>query len=196
MFSKISRYRKLPEVVAADPRGRRLSSKALRPMPAVSGVLAHTIEASDRLDHLAYKFYKQSRHWWRICDANPEHASPLELLGKTPLTRVRLPLPGDESLMPYPWANVYRALETLPGVDSVAPEESASLAEEARTVGGVTVVVNTERFARAVTVAFNSRRVAATDLVAALEAAGFTPAEPETIGRVGKALSVPRNVSL
>lgn len=196
MFSRLSRYRKLPEVVTVDPRGRQLASKALRPMPEVAGVLQHSIEASDRLDHLAYKFYKQSRHWWRICDANPDHASPLELLGQTPLTQCRIPLPGDEALMPYPWTRVLHTLHGLPGVEGVVPEERVSLVEEARSVAGATVVVNAERFHRAVTVTFNRRRVEVERLVAALADAGFASAEPETIGRVGKALSIPRNVTL
>ena len=82
MFSKISRYRKLPDVVTIDVQGRRLESKSLRLLPEVTGIFLHTVESGDRLDHLAYKYYKQPRKWWRICDANPEFPSPQALLGK------------------------------------------------------------------------------------------------------------------
>ena len=64
MFSKISRYRKLPDTVSSDARGRSLQSKTLRLLPEVSGEFRHTVEEVDRLDHLAYKYYRQSRKWW------------------------------------------------------------------------------------------------------------------------------------
>lgn len=51
MFSKISRYRKLPDVVAVDAQGRRLESKGLRLLPELTGTFLHTVEAGDRLDH-------------------------------------------------------------------------------------------------------------------------------------------------
>lgn len=79
MFSRISRYRKLADVVTTDAKGRKLASKSLRLPPEVSGTFLHTVEEVDRLDHLAYKYYKQPRKWWRICDANPEFMSPQAL---------------------------------------------------------------------------------------------------------------------
>ena len=92
MFSKISRYRTLPDVVTTDARGRTVSSKALRPLPTVSGTFLHTVEGVDRLEHLAFKYYQQPRNWWRICDANPEFMSPQGLLGKEPVVTARFPL--------------------------------------------------------------------------------------------------------
>ena len=53
MFSPFSRYRKLPDVVTTDAKGRTLASKALRRLPSVSGTFQHTIEDGDRLDHVA-----------------------------------------------------------------------------------------------------------------------------------------------
>ena len=59
MFSRISRYRTLPDIVTTDAEGRTLVSKTLRPLPQVSGTFRHTVEDADRLDHLAYKYYQQ-----------------------------------------------------------------------------------------------------------------------------------------
>ena len=82
MFSKISRYRAVPDVAAADAQGRVRLTKDLRPLPDVRGQFLHTVDAGDRLDLLAYRYYGQSVKWWRICDANPEFLSPLALLGQ------------------------------------------------------------------------------------------------------------------
>ncbi len=92
MFSKNSRYRKVPDVVTTDSKGRKLKSRNFRLLPEVSGDFFHTVEEIDRLDHLAYKYYKQSRKWWRICDANPEFMSSQALLGKEAIVTVRFPL--------------------------------------------------------------------------------------------------------
>ena len=70
MFSKLSRYRLGVDEVALDADGRRLLSKALRPYLPVDGSLQHTVEANDSLSRLATKYYRQSRDWWRLCDAN------------------------------------------------------------------------------------------------------------------------------
>ena len=77
MFSKISRYRKVPIVTAPDALGRLLAATDLRLLPNVSGDFRHTVDAGDRLDQLAYKYYSQPLQWWNICDANPEFLSPL-----------------------------------------------------------------------------------------------------------------------
>src|SRR5437867_3150824 len=109
MFSKISRYRKLPYVVVDDARRGTLASKALRLLPDVTGTFQHTVEEAERLDHLGFKYYQQPRKWWRICDANPEFLSPLDLLGQGPLRTVRysVALPGG---VEPPWAAAAKAL--------------------------------------------------------------------------------------
>ena len=83
MFTKISRYYKLADVVTPDRTGVKYASKQLRFIDALDARVEHTIDAQDRLDHLAYKYYKQSKQWWRICDANAGAASPLDMLGKS-----------------------------------------------------------------------------------------------------------------
>lgn len=115
MFSKLSRYRKLMEIVTTDVKGRRIQSKDLRMLPTVSGNFFHTLEDVDRLDHLAYKYYKQPRKWWRICDANPAFMSPLGLLGKEPIVTTRFPLTFTGANPS--WAELLKNLSEKVGVD-------------------------------------------------------------------------------
>ena len=91
MFSRISRYHTLPDIVTTDAEGRTFASKTLRPLPQVSGTFRHTVEDADRLDQLAYKYYREPRKWWRMSDANPEFLSPQALLGKEPIVTDRFP---------------------------------------------------------------------------------------------------------
>lgn len=116
MFSEISRYRPLPDETIRDPRRGVVASKALRLPPAPEGALVHTVEEGDRLDHLGYKYYRQPRDWWRIADANPEHLSPEELLGRDPRRESRIPVrwTGPDP----PWSRLVRALEARAGVAS------------------------------------------------------------------------------
>jgi hypothetical protein len=114
MFSKFSRYRKLPDDVIADARGRSWPSKALRLLPQVSGDFMHTVEEIDRLDHLAFKYYQQPTKWWHICDANPDFMSPLALLGTEPLVTTRFTLAFQE--LDPPWAVLFRELAEKRGV--------------------------------------------------------------------------------
>ena len=46
MFSSFSRYRKLPDVVTTDAKGRTLASKALRPLPSVSGTFQQRLRTA------------------------------------------------------------------------------------------------------------------------------------------------------
>ena len=172
MFSKNSRYRKLPDEVTVDRQGRRLTSKQLRSHPEVIGVFLHTIEDSDRLDQLAYKYYQQPRKWWRICDANPALMSPQDLLGKSPIVTQRFPLTYSVSEDGPAWAMLLTELIEQVGV------EDAWLASD-------------ETF---ITVTFNHITVQSGDLAGMLEAAGLTVGNPQTIGRTGKQITIPPNV--
>lgn len=115
MTGKRSRYYRLEDVAFPDRGGVERQCKALRRTPEVAGQFLHTLEASDRLDHLAYKYYRQSLHWWRICDANPEFAEPLALLGKTPVAVIRLELIWNDPGAP-PLAALYAALSRMTGI--------------------------------------------------------------------------------
>lgn len=117
MFSKISRYRDLPDVVVLDAKGRRLASKSLRLLPVRPGVLAHTLDGGDRLDHLAYKYYQQTRHWWHIADANEDVLSPQALVAQEPRRTVRMTLTWDGP--DAPWSVLLRRLRATRDVEAV-----------------------------------------------------------------------------
>jgi len=171
MFAKISRYRKLPDEVTVDVNGQRLESKSLRLLPEVTGTFLHTIEDGDRLDHLAYKYYKQPRKWWRICDANPEFLSPPALLGKVPIVTERFPLTfsGTGSA---PWAMLLARMASLVGVeDTWLAEDEAS-----------------------VVITYNQMSIQSADLADALAMAGFAVEQPQSIGRTGKQIVIPPDV--
>lgn len=126
MISKRSRYYRLDDAAFPDRWGIERRCKELRRTPEVAGRFLHTLEASDRLDHLAYKYYRQSLYWWRICDANPQFADPLALLGKTPATEIRLELNWDAGAPPLPalyssLADIVGILRVLKGGDNGLP---------------------------------------------------------------------------
>jgi hypothetical protein len=177
MFFKNSRYRKLPDEVTVDSKGRRLTSKSLRVPPTVTGIFQHTIEDGDRLDHLAYKYYNQSRKWWRICDANPEFMSPQTLLGKTPFMTQRFPLSFLESKDPEskeqpPWATLMKAIAAQVGVEDVwLTDDESSLI-----------------------VTFNQKNIQTSNLTEIIKKAGFIVAQPQTIGRTGKQIVIPADI--
>jgi hypothetical protein len=193
MFSRISRYRKLPDIVTIDSQGRTLPSKALRLLPEVSGTFHHTIEDIDRLDHLAYKYYQQPRKWWRIVDANPEFMSPQALLGKESIITDRFPLTFDGEGMQPPWSILVQYLTERLGVEEVKVEEEIRLVPQAQTVDGQTDTVYVEQFARAVVVTYNRMNVSIEELISFIKAIGFDASQPERIGRVGKQIVIPRD---
>ncbi len=194
MFSKISRYRKLPDAVTADAGDRSLESKTLRLLPEVSGIFAHTVEEVDRLDHLAYKYFKQPRRWWRICDANPEFMSPQALLGKEPIVTDRFSLTWDDEVGPPPWAELRRQLLENVGVLDAQPVEEVVPVWETRTIGDRQDTVHQERYERAVVVITNRMIVGADALADVVAAQGFEVGQPERIGRVGKSIIIPPKV--
>lgn len=183
VFSRVSRYRGLPDVVTTDARGRAVRSRGLRLLPAVEGVLAHTVEEGDRLDHLADRYYGQPRSWWRIADANPELLSPDDLLGGGPRSTVVVPL---EWKGPAPrWAELLRTLRDTPGVEDAAMGTAAAGEDAVEVEAGVL------RHRWAVEVAFNRLLLAPGDVVRAAERMGFTAGPARERRRIGAAVAVP-----
>jgi hypothetical protein len=193
MFSRISRYHKLPEVVTTDSQGRTLVSKTLRLLPEVSGTFRHTVEDADRLDHLAYKYYQQPQKWWRLSDANPEFLSPQALLGKEPLVTDRFPVTFDGAQPP--WAALVRNLTQRVGVEEVKVVEEVSITPSVQTVKGQSVLLHVEQFARAVLVTYNQLHMSPGDLAGIITAAGFAVQPPQRLGRVGRQIIIPRDVT-
>ncbi len=194
MFSKISRYRKQPDIVAIDNKGLVLASRDLRLLPEVSGTFLHTVEEIDRLDHLAYKYYKQPRKWWRICDANPEFMSPQALLGKEPVVTDRFPLTFNGDTAQPPWADLLRHLSETLGVECVKIVDDISLVPEEQTHNGQLVTVYAEHFERSVIVTYNNMNLSAEDLAGIITDTGFEVSQPENIGRTGKKIIIPPDV--
>jgi hypothetical protein len=178
VYARDSRYRQVPEVGRLDPSGRTLLVTDLRPRAAAAGSFHHTVEANDRLDQLAQRYYGKPRKWWRISDANPELPSPLALLGQDAISAARLEIVAGGAPLP-PWSSLLRALHAQLGVEDVL------LALESRVLGGAAVEVGVA------TVAFNRLNVTAEALAAAAEGAGFPTGPPQPLRRVGKPITIP-----
>ena len=191
MFSPFSRYRKLPDVVTTDAKGRALASKALRLLPSVSGTFQHTVEDGDRLDHIAFKYYRQPTKWWRINDANPEFLSPQALLGKEPVVTDRFPVTFNGPQPP--WAALTRILSECVGVERVTIVETVQLAPEPRTVGDRTVTVQAEHFEWAVVVTYNQLNITTGTICSLMTASGFVVGPPERATRVGQQITIPQD---
>jgi len=188
MFSKISRYRKLPSVAAPDARGRILAATDLRLLPAVTGTFRHTVDSGDRLDQLAYKYYSQPLQWWNICDANPQFLSPLALIGKDAVVTTRFPVTVSG---PPPWAALFHSILELLGVEDVEIVENIQLVPKQVTVAGQTITALTEVVTRAVLVTYNGLNVSAATLAAAIETAGFSVTPFADLDQVGQEIVIP-----
>jgi hypothetical protein len=193
MFTKLSRYRSVPEVAVADARGRVLAAKDIRPLPEVAGSFRHTVDAGDRLDQLSYSYYGESLHYWHICDANPEFLSPLALLDKEPVVTTRFPVVVPAG--PPPWAAMLDMLSATVGVEGAVVAEDLALVPVLQTVGGQQVTVVVRRFARAVLVTYNRLNVSPPAVAAVITAAGFVVGPPVDSGQVGQQIIIPAAVS-
>lgn len=72
MIDRRSRYFGTPIVETVDGRGERQPLLDLRVGDVTGGVLELTPTGGDRLDLLAYRFYRDPTAFWRICDASTE----------------------------------------------------------------------------------------------------------------------------
>ncbi len=117
-YARDSRYRSQMAIARRDPAGRTVLSTDLRPRPSVAGSFHHTIEDCERLEHLAYRYYRKPRKWWRICDANPQFQSPLAMIGAEPIEMVRIATSAGAPTPP--WSAMLAALRRLVGVDDVS----------------------------------------------------------------------------
>ncbi len=88
MIDRKSRYRKTPTLAPADTPGESVELLDLRVIPKTTGIYRLTPTDSDRLDHLAWRFYREPTRFWRICDAS-DVLDPLDVLA-----------PGDPVTIP------------------------------------------------------------------------------------------------
>jgi nucleoid-associated protein YgaU len=70
MIFKGSRYESTGTYQATDADGRVVVALVPRAIPPTPAGYYHTFVEGDRLDLLAYKFYRNPEKWWRIADAN------------------------------------------------------------------------------------------------------------------------------
>ncbi len=173
-----------------DAEGRPVVSKTIRLLPGVTGTFFHTIEEGDRLDHLAYKYYKEPTRWWRICDANPEFMSPQALIGKEPVVTTYFPLGFDGEGLPS-WCDLRRSLMELVGVEQVGIVDEIHLVQTGIEFGGEEVTIEAEKFERALIITYNRMNVDAKVLLDTIASGGFTAGEPNDIGRTGKKIVIP-----
>ncbi|WP_437733112.1 hypothetical protein [Sorangium sp. So ce1335] len=70
MIDKTSRYAKIEAVTAPDASGEDVTLLSLREIPATTGVFFHAPGEGERLDHLAQRYFRDPKKFWRICDAS------------------------------------------------------------------------------------------------------------------------------
>ncbi|MCU0305180.1 MAG: hypothetical protein MUC56_14100 [Thermoanaerobaculales bacterium] len=85
---KRSRYRSSTTITTTDSSGRPTELLELRDIPAAEGVLELVTTATDRLDLLAHRFYRDATAFWRLCDAS-DHLDPTDVV--VPNGRVVVP---------------------------------------------------------------------------------------------------------
>jgi hypothetical protein len=91
MIDRRSRYRSTSVLIVDDGLGRTHPLLDLRETPATSAVFQVTPTDSDRLDLLAWRFYRDPTRFWRICDASSE-LDPFDVLAPGE----PLPIPPDK----------------------------------------------------------------------------------------------------
>lgn len=188
MISKKSRYNDLSENVTQDSTGGRQLSKDLRATPVeVTGDFVHTIVENDRLDNLAYRYYKESPKWWRICDAN-NVMHPQFLLGKGPMASTRFLLSAQDSV--FEWGKIVRELVKITGVESIAVEDNLMVAENKSTPDEVT-----ESPVRALLVMYNRLNITAETIAGIITSQGNCQViGRDDVTRVGTKIVIPPNL--
>jgi hypothetical protein len=129
MFSKGSRYRKVPESSPVNAQGERQRGIDLRVIPRADGRFAHTVREGERLDLLAFKYYGDPTRWWQIGDANPAEPYPPDLLDRRPVVFERFVL--EYATFAARYAQLFDALVAVGAVTQVTPLESLSEAPPA-----------------------------------------------------------------
>jgi len=79
VIDRRSRYARTPVLTADDGRGGIQQVLDLRETPATSAVLRIVATDADRLDLLAFRYYRDPTRFWRICDATSD-LDPFDVL--------------------------------------------------------------------------------------------------------------------
>lgn len=80
MFFNGSRYLRVADYTVPDADGTSAKLKVTRELAPVSLAFTYQVRQGDRLDLLAFKFYRNPRKWWLIADANPDCMALEQLL--------------------------------------------------------------------------------------------------------------------
>ena len=88
MFFDGSRYLRVLDATVTDGIGRTVPLKRLRETVVTEIALTYQVRIGDRLDALAFKFYRDARKWWLIADANPDVLTLEQLLEPGRLLRI------------------------------------------------------------------------------------------------------------
>jgi hypothetical protein len=70
MLFKGSRYAAVPVERMEDAEGRVVRYLRTRLIPDTTALAGHVVDASERLDHIAFRHFRDTERFWRICDAN------------------------------------------------------------------------------------------------------------------------------
>jgi hypothetical protein len=70
MFFNGSRYEKVGDAQIIDPQGRVIHYKKIRLVPDTPARFNHLVSQPERLDLIAYHYYRDPLKFWRIADAN------------------------------------------------------------------------------------------------------------------------------
>ncbi len=89
MFFKGSRYENVGDAQFTDAQGRVIRYKKIRFIPDTPARFNHLVSQSDRLDLLAFRYYRDPLKFWRIADAN--HEMIAEELTAQPGRRILIP---------------------------------------------------------------------------------------------------------
>jgi nucleoid-associated protein YgaU len=79
MIDRRSRYTGVPVLAADDGRSGTDQVLDLRATPPTPSVLSIVVTDADRLDLLAFRYYRDPTRFWRICDATTE-LDPFDVL--------------------------------------------------------------------------------------------------------------------
>lgn len=91
MIDRRSRYARTPVLTADDGRGGSQQVLDLRETPDTAAVLRIVATDADRLDLLAFRYYRDPTRFWRVCDATAE-LDPFEVV----VPGEPLPIPPDK----------------------------------------------------------------------------------------------------
>ncbi len=78
-IDKKSRYVKSSTGTAVDPGGEAFDYLELREIPTAGGFFQRIADATDRLDLLAQRYYRDPTKFWKICDGS-DHLDPFDVV--------------------------------------------------------------------------------------------------------------------